>query len=147
MYSLIWGQCTANMMAKLKTLSDYEEIKKDLDTIKLLINIKKICYNFQDKKYAPSAFFKAFDMFVNCKQTEDMSDQRFLDKYNEAVRLMKTSVIIMNVVELIIKQEHGDTSSKFFDKKLQLQEEAQKRFLAFRHLRNIDSKHYSKIKE
>jgi len=86
-------------------------------------------------------------MFVNCKQTEDMSDQRFLDKYNNAVRLMKTSGIIMNVAQLIIKQEHGDTSSKSSDEKLQLQEEAQNRFLAFGHLRNMDPKRYSKIKE
>src|SRR5210317_193221 len=135
------------MKAKLETLSDYEEIKEDLDTIKLLINIKKICYNFQDKKYAPSAIFKALDMFVNCKQTEDMSDQRFIDKYNDAVRLMKTSGIIMNVAELIIKQEHGDTSSKSFDENLQFQEEAQNMFLAFGHLRNMDPKRYSKIKE
>src|SRR5210317_802581 len=122
MYSLIWGQCTANMKAKLKTLSDYEKIKEDLDTIKLLISIKEIYYNFQDKKYAPSAIYKALDMFVNCKQTEDMSDQRFLDKYNDAVRHMKTSGIIMNVAELIIKQKHGDTSSKSSYEKLHLQE-------------------------
>src|SRR5210317_616815 len=147
MYSLIWGQCTANMMAKLKTLSDYEEIKKDLDTIKLLINIKKICYNFQDKKYAPSAIAKVLNRCDNCKQTENISDQKFLDKYNDTVRLMKTSGIIMNVAELIIKQEHGKTSSKSFDEKLQLQEEAQNMFLAFGHLRNMDPKRYSKIKE
>src|SRR5210317_172472 len=57
-YSIIWGQCTASMKAKLKTLSDYEEIKEDLDTIKLLIHIKKKCYNFQDKNMHYQLFSK-----------------------------------------------------------------------------------------
>src|SRR5210317_410777 len=86
-------------------------------------------------------------MFVTCKQTEDTSDQRFLDKYNDSVRLMKTSGIIMNVSELIIKQEHGDISSKSSDEQLQLQKEAQNRFLVFGHLGNMDPKCYAKIKE
>src|SRR5210317_518172 len=57
-YSIIWGQCTASMKAKLKTLSDYEEIKEDLDTIRLLINIKKKCYNSQDKNMHHQLFSK-----------------------------------------------------------------------------------------
>src|SRR5210317_1437948 len=57
-YSIIWGQCTASMKAKLKRLSDYEETKEDLDTIKLIINIKKICYNSQDKNMHHQLFSK-----------------------------------------------------------------------------------------
>ena len=63
------------MKAKLCTVSGYEEIKNKQDTITLLKEIKKICYNFQEKNYAPAALFQVLDRFINCKQKEDMTDQ------------------------------------------------------------------------
>ena len=60
-----------------------------------------------------------------------MSDQRYLDKFNDAVRAITTTEAVMNVSELIIKQAHGDISIKSVDEKLELIEVAQSRFLSY----------------
>ena len=86
-----------------------EDIKDVQDTIKLLKLIKVICYNFQDVKYAPSEIHSAMDKFISCKKSEDMSDQIYLDKFNNAVRTLKYSGIVMNFSELITKKQHGGT--------------------------------------
>ena len=111
LYSVVWGQCTPALKDKLKALKEYLE----LTTIELQKEIKKLCYNFQEKHYAPASINAMLDKFINCKQAEDMSDQRYLDKFNDAVRAITTTEVVMNVSELIIKQEHGDVSTKSVD--------------------------------
>jgi len=54
----------------------------------------------------------ALDKFINCKQTKDMSNQRYLDKYNDVVKALKICNIILNVMEQIVKQENGDILDK-----------------------------------
>ena len=94
LYSVVWGQCTPAMKAKLKALKEYEAIKDELNTIELLKEIKKLCYNFQEKNYASASIHAVLDKFINCKQAEDMSDQRyFCESYynnrgsNECIRI------------------------------------------------------------
>ena len=100
------------MKTKLKACEKYEDIRDTQDTTKLLILLKEICYNFQDVKYAPSSIHSAMEKFINWKQSEDMSNQRYLVTFNGAVQELKHSVIVMNVSELITKQEHGDIKKK-----------------------------------
>ena len=62
-------------------------------------------------KYAPSAIHSAVEKFVNFKQPKDTSDQRYLDKFNYAVRELKRRIIVLNVPEVIINQENGDVKA------------------------------------
>jgi len=48
-YSLIIGQCTPNMRAKVESHEDYEEASTNLDPILLLKMIKSIVFDFQEK--------------------------------------------------------------------------------------------------
>ena len=112
------------MKAKLRACKDYETWKDKQDSIALLIELKSICYNFQEKNYAPASIYTVLDWFINCKQKEDMSDQKYLDMYNDAVKTLKSYNIIMNVSSLIIKQEHGDILNKSDAEKKELKEKA-----------------------
>ena len=93
---------------KLKFCKKYEAIRDAQDSIGLMKLIKYICYNSQDVKYAPSEIHSFMEKFINCKQSEDMSDKIYSDKHNYAMRALKQIWIFINVSELITNQEHGD---------------------------------------
>ena len=147
LYSIVWGQCTPAMKAKLRAVKDFEDTKKNLDSITLLKEIKKLSYNFQDKNYVPAAIHTVLDRFFNCKQKEETSDQKYLDMFNDNVKTIKSYNIIMNVADLIIKQEHGDTTNTNDEEKKELKEKAQERFLAYSYLKGMCKVRYGGIKE
>ena len=64
-----------------------------------------------------------------------MSDQRYLDKYNDSIKAMNNAGVILNVSELIAKQEHGDASSKTEEEKKVLIDEAQNKFSGYGYLK------------
>ena len=76
-----------------------------------------------------------------------MSDPRYLDIYNDAVKALKSHQIMINVADIIVKQMHGDVSQKSSDEIKQLREQAQNSFLAYGYIRGMDKDHYGKIKE
>jgi hypothetical protein len=62
-YSLIFGQCTKAMRAKLESMSDHQVIAVASDGIELLRNIKTVMYNFQSQKYTPLALHESKKRF------------------------------------------------------------------------------------
>ena len=112
LYSIIWGQSSLAMRAKVRTIQGYDIMRDQQNSIMLMQEIKKICYNFQEKNYVPASIHTVLDRFINCKQKEDMSDQKYLDQFNDAVRTLKSYNIMINVADLIVKQEHGDISNR-----------------------------------
>jgi hypothetical protein len=55
LYSLIWGQCTDVMRARIKALDKHNNMSNTGDPIALLKAIKALVYNFQSQKYRPLA--------------------------------------------------------------------------------------------
>jgi hypothetical protein len=51
--SLVWGQCTEYMRAKLKAVTSYEAMKGSLNLIALLKTIKGLIYQHEGHKYNP----------------------------------------------------------------------------------------------
>ena len=49
-YSVIYGQCSDGICAKIKTMSNHETISNDGDTIGLLKDIKSVMANFQESR-------------------------------------------------------------------------------------------------
>jgi hypothetical protein len=47
LYSLIWGQCSDVMQARVEALSDYDTMSESGDSLALLKAIKVQAYNFQ----------------------------------------------------------------------------------------------------
>ena len=58
-YSVILGQCTDAMRAKLESQQNYEQVSEDSDVIKLLRMIRGIAFNFQSQKYEPLSIHEA----------------------------------------------------------------------------------------
>jgi hypothetical protein len=59
LYTLVWGQCTEIVRARLEALGSYVAMSEELNSLALLKAIKSIAYNFQGQKYTPNALNKA----------------------------------------------------------------------------------------
>jgi hypothetical protein len=55
LYSLVWGQCTDAMQAKVEATSTFNAIFASNDGIELLKTIKQVSFNFQSQKYPAHA--------------------------------------------------------------------------------------------
>ena len=87
-FSLVWQQCTKSMQAKIKSHRDYQVIEQNLDGIDLLQVIKLICFNIEDKKYAPQKVHKLKALFYTLKQGRN-SDQAYQTKFLNTVQVIK----------------------------------------------------------
>jgi hypothetical protein len=58
-YSLILGQCTEYMRAKLESLNDYEKMKDTFDVITLIISINRLTCQFEGQQYHTHATHQA----------------------------------------------------------------------------------------
>jgi hypothetical protein len=53
LYSLIWGQCTEYMRAKLEAVVGYDKMRTSLNVIRLIKSIKGLTYKFEGQNYHP----------------------------------------------------------------------------------------------
>ena len=52
-YNIIIGQCSPGIEQSLAAVKDFDTIKEEADSIKLLKTIEQICYNYQPHEYPP----------------------------------------------------------------------------------------------
>lgn len=50
LYSFIWGQCSENIQAKIKTTGNYKDMVAEDDSLQLLKAIKRISYKFETQE-------------------------------------------------------------------------------------------------
>jgi hypothetical protein len=68
LFSLLFGQCTENLRAKLESLTDWEEIKRRKQAIRLLKEIRNIIFKFEEQSYPMHSLFKANEAAYLIKQ-------------------------------------------------------------------------------
>ena len=82
LFSLMWGQCTAAMRAKVESLGGYDDIKAKADGIGLLQGIRNICFGaVEQNRYKPQAMHEALRKFYHFKQDKYMSESDYLEKF------------------------------------------------------------------
>jgi hypothetical protein len=59
LYTLIWGQCTDPMRARLESKTTHAAIYNDYNSLELLKSLKASVYNFQGLKYLPQALHES----------------------------------------------------------------------------------------
>jgi hypothetical protein len=91
---VILGQCTNYMLAKVKALPTFKEMHTEKDPVKLLKSIKGLTFKFDSEKEYEMSLVEAIDKLYRIYQTKEMSNNQFLDKFN-------------NLVDVI--QHHGGT--------------------------------------
>ena len=68
LHSLVIGQCSETMMARVDSHTDGKTVIAARDGIGLLKIIKAICFNFHDQKYIPQSIHEAKQRFYSIQQ-------------------------------------------------------------------------------
>jgi hypothetical protein len=82
-FSLILGQCSEYMRAKLEGLDSYEKMKDAL-----IKASKGLTYQFDGQKYHSMALHQANKRFYNLYQGRKMTNAQFLDKFQTCVAIV-----------------------------------------------------------
>ena len=90
LYSLIWLQCEPAMQDKVKTVSNYKTIKENCNSIALLKAIREITFSFESQRYQPLQIHELTMKFAMLKQSRDMTNSQYLEKFSNHVETMNT---------------------------------------------------------
>jgi hypothetical protein len=89
MYSLIFGQCTEYMLAKLKGLPEYNSFNDGVDMIKLLKAIEGLTYHFEGQRYQAMALHGALTRFYTLRQDRNITHAQYLEKFQTNVAVVE----------------------------------------------------------
>ena len=89
-YSVIYGQCSDQMKAELKTSQRFKDIDKDqLDCISLLGEIRAVAYEFESKKNIYVTMDDALRNFSNIHQHKNESLTEFKDRFDATIKALE----------------------------------------------------------
>ena len=88
LYSLVMGQCTDALWARLEALDSYAVMSESANGISLLKAIKSIVYNFQDQKYLAHSIHDAKHRFYLLSQGKQTT-QAYLEQFQNVVDVIE----------------------------------------------------------
>jgi hypothetical protein len=83
-YSLILGQCTELLRAKLKQSANWTQVSSTFDVLELTKLIKSIVFKFDDQKFLPVSLHQAKQNFYSLRQGT-MTNAEYLEKFTNLV--------------------------------------------------------------
>ena len=145
-YSLLWGQTSDVMKAKLEACDDYEDMNNDNDLMVLIENMKRLVYKFEDHKYVPSSLYSAQKNFYNHVQQKDQDNTAYLEKFNSLLKVIESYGGSIGDDKALRKLRPGyDALSA--NEKTKANKDIKQMHLAYCYLRGSDSVRYGKLKE
>jgi hypothetical protein len=116
-YSVVWGQCSNAMRAKLESRDTHENIALAGDVIGLLRNIKDAAFSFQSEKYKVHALHEAKRRFYSLYQDRNMTVQAYMEKFKNQVDVIEhcggsvyEESLLADALEGIINPTEADRS-------------------------------------
>jgi hypothetical protein len=89
LYSLVWGQCSDGLRAKIESLKEFAEIRDYMEGIELLKLIKTLAFKFEPQIYTPLAVDNAIHKFVSAKQGKHMTAAEYLEHFQNNVKVLE----------------------------------------------------------
>jgi hypothetical protein len=89
LFSLILGQCTEYLRAKLKALSEYLVTKEDFNVFNLIKVIKGIINKFEESTYYMEALHDSKMRLFMLQQGKDMTNDKFLELFQTHVAVVE----------------------------------------------------------
>ncbi len=87
-YSLVYGQCSDALRAKLESITNQSTVAAT-DVIGLLRNIKSATFSFQSQKYEPHALHEAKRRFYQTSQHKNATCQSYLETFQNSVEVLE----------------------------------------------------------
>ena len=150
-YALIWGQCTDLLKAKLEANSNYDTYSTQQDPIALLKAIKDINFKFEDHRYIYHSIFDAYKSFYSFRQTAEMSNSEYLEKFKNIVEVLEQHGGVLDTEEPFTSNDDEYTSLELGQQTVELLSAAHKRcrdkYIAYAFIYKADNDRYSRLKE
>ena len=89
LYSLIWGQCTDHMKAKLESTPGFSTMNNNQDSLTLLKEIKGFTFQFDSDKYLPLSLAEATCRLYRFYQGRDMTNSQYLERFKSLVAVIE----------------------------------------------------------
>jgi hypothetical protein len=151
-YSLIFGQCTEYMVAKLKGLPDYGSFNDSVDLIKLLKAIEGLTYHFGGQRYQALELHGALTHFYMLRQDRNTTNAQYLEKFQTNVAVVeqfggnigRSTGAVRTELELAGFADQTTAGKK---DKLAATQRAKDKYLAVAFLCSTDKARYTKLLE
>jgi hypothetical protein len=88
-YSLVTGQCTEYMRAKLEAVAGYKDLKNKLNVIGLINTIKGLSFQFEGQQSKIRSLMLAHKRFQHLIQSRDTTNARFLEQLLTSVSVLE----------------------------------------------------------
>ena len=142
-WTIIMGQCTDTMKAKLESMSDFDDKETARDCAWLLATILTITLQFDNRRYSHNTLLEAYQKFFNCRQSPTQS----VDDYR------KTLISWCDIIEhyggsIVFNTNLALANDPITDKPRttsQRQAAAKQEFLAMSLLRGSDATRYGSL--
>ena len=88
-FSLIHGQCTEYLRAKLEALPNWTVIKQDYDVLALIKAIQGLTYSFDGESYEYHAMYHAHRQLYVGRQAPDATNAKYLEQFQNTVKVIE----------------------------------------------------------
>ena len=89
MYSIVLGQCSDAMIARIEAHMDYPTTSEKSDGVALLKIIKSVSFYFHDQKYAPQSIHEQKRHLFSIKQSQHETVTHYYERFHNAVQVLE----------------------------------------------------------
>jgi hypothetical protein len=149
LFSLILGQCTDYLKAKLESLASFPTMKEDFDVFQLIKDVKGTTFLLEDSKYHLEALHDAKIRFYTLRQGKDVDNVKYLEQFQTHVAIVeqfrgevaRDPVIMLRELALV-----GETHATATDEQILTAEKVGKeKYLGMALLRAAETTRYSRL--
>jgi hypothetical protein len=151
LYSLVCGQCSDIMQARLEALGDYDTMSEKGDLLVLLKAIRAQAYNFQSQKNKANALHDAKRRLLMLCQDRHTTCPVYLDRFQNCVDVLEHCGGAIGpdpaLVKQILARDGNTTATAATDELNAAKEGAIEEYLAMAFLMGADRNRYGKLIE
>jgi hypothetical protein len=147
-YSLVIGQCTAYMRAKLEAVVGYRDMESRSDLIGLIKTIKGLSFQFEGQQSKTRGLVLAHKRFQYLNQMRNMTDACFLEKFLTCVAVLEQYGGTIGRYQGAVEDEidaAGYTILATAEETKEASDVAMRKFLAMANLLAVDKQRYGKL--
>jgi hypothetical protein len=120
LYSVVWGQSSEAMQAKIKSDDEYEAMHADSDSLRLIKVIKGIAYKFESQKNIYLALDNAKCTFYLYHQGPEETNSNYMSKFKNTTEVIEhyggnigeDKALVNEELKTILKATNQDTLSR-----------------------------------
>ena len=89
LWTVLWAQSSQAVRNRLEALNTYETMKQESNGLELLVAIKDLLYNVQDRKYTPLSIHLAKRQFYLNSQGRSTSVAAYYEQFNNTIDMLE----------------------------------------------------------